>query len=75
MIRRAEKRDIKGLIALLYQADAVHHAIRPDLFKSDTPKYDEQALETILADDNMPIFVYDDGKVVGHAISIATPML
>jgi hypothetical protein len=48
MIRRAEKRDIKGLIALLYQADAVHHAIRPDLFKSDTPKYDEQALETIL---------------------------
>lgn len=72
MIRRAEKRDIKGLIALLYQADAVHHAIRPDLFKSDTPKYDEQALEAILADDSMPIFVYDDGKVVGHAFCQVT---
>ena len=67
MIRKAEKRDIKGLIELLYQADAVHHAIRPDLFKSDTPKYDEEGLEVLLNDDSKPIFVYDDGKVVGHA--------
>jgi hypothetical protein len=42
MIRKASKGDIQGLIDLLYQADAVHHGIRPDLFKNNTPKYDEQ---------------------------------
>lgn len=67
MIRKADKRDIGGLIKLLYQADAVHNGIRPDLFKSNTPKYDEQELATILADEHKPIFVYDDGGVVGHA--------
>lgn len=67
MIRKAEKRDIKGLLKLLYQVDAVHSGIRPDLFKSNTPKYDEQALEHILEDDDKPIFVYDDGEVLGHA--------
>lgn len=67
MIRKAEKKDIPGLINLLYQADAVHNGIRPDLFKSNTPKYDEQDLEHILEETNKPIFVYDDGKIVGHA--------
>ncbi|MBP3776126.1 MAG: GNAT family N-acetyltransferase [Prevotella sp.] len=67
MIRKAEKKDIPGLINLLYQADAIHNGIRPDLFKSNTPKYDEQDLEHILEEDNKPIFVYDDGKIVGHA--------
>lgn len=67
MIRKAEKRDIAGLTALLYQADAVHNAIRPDLFKANTPKYSEEELEEILRDENSPIFVYDDGKVEGHA--------
>lgn len=67
VVRKAEKRDIKSLMVLLYQVDAVHHAIRPDLFKSDAPKYNEKELEAILDDDHKPIFVYDDGKVLGHA--------
>ncbi|MBR3619630.1 MAG: GNAT family N-acetyltransferase [Bacteroidaceae bacterium] len=67
MIRRADKRDIKGLIELLYQVDAVHNGIRPDLFKGNTPKYSEQDLEEILNDDSKPIFVFDDGAVLGHA--------
>ena len=67
MIRKADKGDINALIKLLYQADAVHNGIRPDLFKSDTPKYDEHELETIINDSSKPIFVYDDGGVVGHA--------
>ena len=67
MIRKAEKKDINRLIALLYQVDAVHHGIRPDLFKNNTPKYNEQQLESLLNDESMPIFVYDDGKVMGHA--------
>ena len=67
MIRKASKGDIQGLIDLLYQADAVHHGIRSDLFKNNTPKYDEQQLEVILDDESKPIFVYDDGKILGHA--------
>ena len=67
MIRKAEKRDIKGLTNLLHQVDAVHNGIRPDLFKGETPKYNEQELEVILNDESKPIFVYDDGKVLAHA--------
>lgn len=67
MVRRANKSDIQRLTDLLYQVDAVHHGIRPDLFKGNTPKYDEQQLEAILEDESKPIFVYDDGKVLGHA--------
>lgn len=67
MIRRAENKDIQGLISLLYQVDAVHNGIRPDLFKGNTSKYTEQELEEIINDDSKPIFVYDDGKILGHA--------
>lgn len=67
MIRRAEKKDIQGLISLLYQVDAVHNGIRPDLFKDNTSKYTEQELEEIINDNDKPIFVYDDGKILGHA--------
>ena len=67
MIRKAEKKDIQGLMNLLYQVDAVHNDIRPDLFKGNTAKYNEQELEEILNDGGKPIFVYDDGKILGHA--------
>ena len=67
MIRKAEKKDIPGIINLLYQVDAVHNDIRPDLFKGNTSKYTEQELEEILDDDDKPIFVYDDGNILGHA--------
>lgn len=67
MIRRAEKRDIGGLMELLRQVNAVHHNLRPDLFKPNT-KYDDQALAVVLSDDSKPIFVYDnEGKILGHA--------
>ena len=72
MVRKAEKRDIKRVTELLYQVDAVHHAIRPDLFKGNTPKYNEQELEDILNDESRPIFVYDDGQVWGHAFCQVT---
>lgn len=77
-IRKAEKRDIPGIIALLHQVNMVHHVIRPDLFKPNTTKYDEQELEALLGDDSKPIFVYaedtpTDGKPVpvkGQAESV-----
>jgi ribosomal protein S18 acetylase RimI-like enzyme len=48
--------------------NAVHHGIRPDLFKSNTPKYNEQELETILNDSSKPIFVYEaEHRILGHA--------
>lgn len=72
MIRRADKNDIVGLIELLHQVDMVHHQIRPDLFKPYTTKYNEQELEALLADDNKPVFVYDDGEVLGHAFCLIT---
>ena len=59
MVRKATKKDIQGVIALLHQVNMVHHVIRPDLFKPNTTKYNEQELEAILSDDSKPIFVFE----------------
>lgn len=67
MIRRANKNDIKQIINLLHQVDMVHNRIRPDLFKPDTTKYDEQELCKLFNDSSKPIFVFDDGGVLGYA--------
>ena len=72
MIRRAEKRDIPGIIELLHQVDMVHHMIRPDLFKPNTTKYDEHELEDLLGDDTKPIFIFEDGTILGHAFCMIT---
>ena len=72
MIRKAEKRDIQAIIELLHQVNMVHHVIRPDLFKPNTTKYNEQELETLLDDESKPIFVFDDGQVLGHAFCLVT---
>ena len=67
MIRKANKGDIQRIIELLHQVNMVHHVLRPDLFKPHTTKYGEQELESMLDDDSKPIFVYDDGMVLGYA--------
>ena len=67
MIRKARKEDIQCIIALLHQVNMVHHVIRPDLFKPHTTKYNEQELEAMLDDDSKPIFVFDEGMVLGYA--------
>lgn len=72
MIRKATKRDIQAIIALLHQVNMVHHVIRPDLFKPNTTKYDEQELEALLEDESKPVFVFDDGQVLGHAFCMIT---
>jgi len=63
-IRRAESRDIPGMIELLKQVGAVHHDIRPDIFRSGCLKYDEAALEALLKDETRPIFVAVTGNFV-----------
>ena len=72
MIRKAERRDIPSIIELLHQVDMVHHVIRPDLFKTNTTKYNEQELEDLLGDDSKPVFVYEYGEVLGHAFCMIT---
>ena len=67
MIRKASKEDIGRIIDLLHQVNMVHHVLRPDLFKPYTTKYNEQELESMLNDNSKPIFVYNDGGVLGYA--------
>ncbi len=50
----------------------VHYVLRPDLFKPYTTKYKEQELETLIDDDSKPIFVFEDGAVLGHAFCMIT---
>lgn len=75
IIRRAQTQDMPGLVDLLRQVLDVHHAGRPDLFKPNTRKYDDQQLEALIADDTRPIFVAVDeqaepGDVLGYAFCI-----
>ena len=72
MIRRAEIKDIPGIIELLHQVNMVHHVLRPDLFKPHTTKYNEQELEALIGNDSKPIFVFEDGAILGHAFCMIT---
>lgn len=67
MIRKASNKDIHRIIELLHQVNMVHHVIRPDLFKPHATKYNEQELEAMFKDNSKPVFVYDDGEVLGYA--------
>ncbi len=67
-VRLATDADIPDLARLLYQVAAVHHGIRPDLFRSGARKYSDAELEQILLDPSKPVFVYEEGaKVMGYA--------
>ena len=70
-IRFACDRDIPGMIDLLQQVGAVHHQIRPDLFRAGAQKYDEAALNALLTDPNRPILAAEiEGKLVCYAFCI-----
>ena len=73
MIRKAEPRDIPGLMQLLLQVDMVHHNGRPDLFKGPATKYTEAELAEILRKEETPVFVLTDetdSEILGHAFCI-----
>lgn len=71
-IRRAEERDIPGIMELLVQVDMVHHRIRPDLFNGPSTKYTPEELKAVIADAETPVFVCtdDSGKVLGHSFCV-----
>lgn len=63
----AEKRHIPGMICLLRQVGQLHAEGRPDLFCTGAQKYNEEALEAMLADPNRPIFIAEEeGRVLGY---------
>ena len=68
LIRRANKKDIDAISALLSQVLEIHHNGRPDIFKGNAVKYKPEELSAIIEDDTRPIFVAElDGEVVGYA--------
>ena len=71
-IRRAEQKDMEGINKLLYQVLMVHHNGRPDLFKADVKKYNDEQLLGIIADDERPIFVGvdEEDRVMGYAFCV-----
>ena len=76
-VRRAQERDIPGILELLVQVDMVHHNGRPDLFKGPATKYNAEELVDIISDDSRPIFVCadDEGAVLGHAFCMHKQVL
>lgn len=71
-IRRAVKNDIPGINELLYQVAKVHHDGRPDIFKANAKKYNDEELAEIIEDDERPIFVAVDenDRVIGYSFCI-----
>ena len=66
MVRKATEEDIPQLMELLHQVNMVHYELRPDLFKPDTTKYDEEKLRQLLSDELTPVFVYEQMTVLGY---------
>ena len=69
MIRSATKDDIPVIMNLLEQVAAIHHHMRPDIFKPAAAKYTVAELEQILSNKKTPVFVYTDAEntVRGYA--------
>ena len=71
-IRRAESKDIEGIMKLLVQVNNVHSEGRPDLFIKDKTKYTAEELTKILQDDNTPVFlaVDEDEHILGYCFGV-----
>ena len=71
-IQRANPQHISGINRLLSQVLMVHHHGRPDLFKPNARKYNDEQLKALIADDSRPIFVAtnEEGEVLGYAFCI-----
>ncbi len=71
-IRKANERDIAGINKLLYQVHRIHAEGRPDIFRLDNKKYNDDELRAIISNDTTPIFVAvnEEEKVLGYAFCI-----
>lgn len=68
-VRFANEKDIPEIIELLKQVCKVHHDGRPDLFKLTT-KYNEDELREIIKNPETPVFVCEDGRILGHGFCV-----
>ena len=66
VILPAQPRHIPGMIRLLRQVGALHAQGRPDLFAQGAQKYDEAQLAALLEDPSSPIFIAEEGDVLGY---------
>ena len=72
-IRKANSKDLGAVNRLLEQVLKIHHDGRPDLFRDQGKKYTDAALESIFANPETPVFVYErDGEVLGYAFCALT---
>ena len=76
-IRKMERKDISGVVELLKQVETIHHMGRPDLFKSNSVKYNENEIDSILDEKDKYVFVAvdDKDKVIGYAFCVLKQFL
>ena len=70
MIRRAKEGDIDGVNALLYEVQRIHAVGRPDIFKQGGKKYTSDELRRIFSDERTPVFVLEEGRILGYAFCV-----
>lgn len=68
-IRKAEKKDIPRILALLWQVLQIHAELRPDIFIPGTTKYTPCELAELLEQEDHPIYVAvdEDDLCMGYA--------
>ncbi len=68
-IRKAKPKDAPKIAELLVGIGALHHNGRPDIYKDNLQKYNEEDILGILKDENMPVYVAADenDEVAGYA--------
>lgn len=71
IIRKAKLTDIDRLSELLYEVHKIHAKSRPDIFKKRKQKYTKKDLESVLTNEQTPVWVAEDKKqVVGYIFCI-----
>lgn len=68
-VRKAQNKDAVKIAKMLISIGELHHTGRPDIYRDNLQKYDENDILEILKDENSPIFVATDenDEVAGYA--------
>lgn len=71
MIRRAQNKDLDGIVKLLLQVHKVHSDARPDIFKPGSRKYTNDEILEIINDDRTPVWVLEDeDEIKGYCFCV-----
>ena len=66
VIRKAISSDVDKIYSLLEGVLRLHANGRPDIFNQSGSKYNHSQILEIIACENTPVFVADDGGVIGY---------